>query len=276
MMTNAQLATASLDDIVFDGRNQTYGAYRLRHLYQRHVTRALLIATALLALLVGGPVLARLLKGPEVAVHYVPTGPLNPIAPPLIPDPLPVAPPPVQPVAAHPPQVTAPTIQFTPPKIVDDHQQVEEIANQAELGHAVISTKTTVGPDVVDFNGLAPVEGPAALGDVMKPQVYQYVEQMPELPGGGGTAAIVAAIQKAAHYPALALANGVEGKVFASFVVNAQGEVTDLKIVKGLGAGLDEETLRAIARLPRFIPGKQNGRAVSVQYTVPISYKIGN
>ncbi len=86
----------------------------------------------------------------------------------------------------------------------------------------------------------------------------------------------MAAIQKAARYPTLALANSVEGHVYASFVVNAQGEVTDLKIVKGLGSGLDEETLRAIGKLPHFIPGKQNGRAVSVQYTVPISFKISN
>ncbi len=275
MMTNAQLATASLDDIVFDGRNQTYGAYLLRQLYQRHLMRALLIALSLLALLVGGQALARFMKGPEVAVHYVATGPVNPIVPPLIEEAEKFV---VPPPATHPPrQVVVPTVQLTPPKIVDDHQQVAEIVDQDQLSHARVAATTVVGPATLDTDGLAPVETPAEVGDVMnKPEVFVHVEQMPELPGGGGTAAIVAAIQKAARYPAMALANSVEGKVFASFVVNAQGEVTDLKIVKGLGSGLDEETLRAIAKLPRFIPGKQNGRAVSVQYTVPISFKIGN
>ena len=277
MMTNAQLATASLDDIVFDGRNQTYGAYMLRHLYQRHVTRALLIATALLALLVGGPVLARLLKGPEVVAYYVPTGPLNPIAPPLIPDPL-VVTPPAQPAAAQPKTVAINSTKFDNIKIVHNNIATAEIPEQDQLATTHVANATITGAtNEGDLKGLEGTAGAnAATGETVSDKPYLSVEQMPELPGGGGTAAIVAAIQKAAHYPALALANSVEGRVYASFVVNAQGEVTDLKIVKGLGSGLDEETLRAIGKLPRFIPGKQNGRAVSVQYTVPISYKIGN
>ena len=97
---------------------------------------------------------------------------------------------------------------------------------------------------------------------------------MPELPGGGGAAAIVAAIQKAVNYPAQAVRNNVEGRLFATFIVNEQGDITDIKIVKGLGSGLDEETIRAIKTLPRFIPGRQNGRAVSVSYTVPLNFKI--
>ena len=275
MMTNAQLATASLDDIVFDGRNQTYGAYLLRRFYQRHVTRALLMASTLLGLFVFAPLTAQWLRGPLPVVPLAVVGGGIIVEPPPLADEVtkPVVPPP----AIHPPRrVAVPTVRFTPPKIVEDNRQVEEIANQDELGHATVATATVVGPATLNPDGLAPVEGPAALGDVMKPQVYLSVEQMPELPGGGGTAAIVAAIQKAARYPALALANSVEGHVYASFVVNAQGEVTDLKIVKGLGSGLDEETLRAIGKLPHFIPGKQNGRAVSVQYTVPISFKISN
>ena len=271
-MTNAQPATASLDDIVFDGRNQTYGAYLLRHLYPRHVTRALLIATALLALLVGGPVL-----GPEAVARYVPTGPLNPIAPPLMPDPL-VVTPPAPPAAAQPKTVAINSTKFDNIKIVHNNLTTEEIPEQEQLATAHVASAAITG--AIEEGSLKDLEGTAganaATSDAVGPAFYVSVEQMPELPGGGGTAAIVAAIQKAAHYPALALANSVEGRVYASFVVNAQGEVTDLKIVKGLGSGLDEETLRAIGKLPRFIPGKQNGRAVSVQYTVPISYHLGN
>jgi protein TonB len=109
---------------------------------------------------------------------------------------------------------------------------------------------------------------------VVENKVYTYVEQMPELPNGGGQGAIVAAIQKAVRYPPMALRNQVEGRIFASFTVNPQGDVTDVKVVKGLGSGLDEETIRAIKTLPKFRPGKQNGRAVSVSFTVPITYKI--
>ena len=102
------------------------------------------------------------------------------------------------------------------------------------------------------------------IGETVSDKPYLYVEQMPQLPGGGGTAAIVAAIQKAARYPAPALGNQIEGRIFVSFVVNSLGEVSDVKVIKGLGYGLDEETIRAVKSLPRFIPGKQNGRAVSV------------
>ena len=90
----------------------------------------------------------------------------------------------------------------------------------------------------------------------------------------GGNAAIVSAIPKATKYPPLALRNQVEGRIFVSFTVNAQGDVSDVKVVKGLGSGLDEETVRAVKTLPKFIPGKQNGRAVSVSFTVPITFKI--
>ena len=109
---------------------------------------------------------------------------------------------------------------------------------------------------------------------VLGDKVYAFVEQMPQLPGGGGNGAIVAAIQRATKYPPLALRNQVEGRIFVSFTVNAQGDVSDVKVVKGLGSGLDEETIRAVKTLPKFIPGKQNGRAVSVSFTVPITFKI--
>jgi len=273
MMNNAQLATASLDDIVFDGRNRTYGAYVLRHLYQRHVTRALSIALALLALLVGGQALARLIRGPEVITPFLPTGIGNPeVKPMIIVDPvllpLPIA-------ATQPKTLAINSTKFNNIKIVRNSVVTSDIPEQDQLATVHVANVTvkdgTDEPDVVE---LRPTAAETVVDDEMNGKPFMVVEQMPQLPGGGGTEAIVAAIQKAAHYPAQAMANGVEGKVFASFVVNAQGEVTDLKIVKGLGSGLDEETLRAIGKLPRFIPGRQNGRAVSVQYTVPISFRM--
>jgi protein TonB len=273
MMTNTQLATASLDDIVFDGRNQVYGAYQLRALYQRHVIRALVIATVIFALLLVFPLVAQLLKEdvvvpPKVIVEA------TVIAPPL--DPKTVTPPPVAPPVAPPVRPPAhATVRFMPPVVVPNNQATEEVPEQAALQNTQVSSITSAGSEsVADEPPLEGVEGPKELEGVMKPEIYTFVEQMPELPGGGGQAAIVGAIQRAVRYPAQALRAGVEGKVFASFTVNPKGEVVDVKIVKGLGAGLDEETLRAIKTLPKFIPGKQNGREVSVSFTVPITYRI--
>ncbi|UOQ98457.1 TonB family protein [Hymenobacter sp. 5317J-9] len=275
MMTNTQLATASLDDIVFDGRNRHYGAYQLRALYQRHVTRALVIGTAIFALLLVFPLAAQWLKDrTPVAAPKIDEGNIL-IAPPLDPTipPPPVTPPPAQPPAQAP---TPPSIRFTPPVVAPDPQVTEEVPDQKDLQNARISTVTVEGkddPGLLD-EPLEAVEGPKTVGDAVDTKVYVSVEQMPELPGGGGQAAIVAAIQKSARYPGPALSNGIEGKIYASFTVNPKGEVTDVKIVRGLGYGLDEETMRAIKALPRFIPGKQNGREVSVSFTVPVTFKI--
>ena len=273
MMTNAQLATASLDDIVFDGRNRGYGAYELRALYQRHVARALVIAAAVCALLLGFPLVAQLLRGrlpaapSRVIVDSVLLAP--PIDPAVIVPPLavpPVAPPVQPPVAA--------TLRFTTFVAAPDDRVTEEVPEHAALADARVSTVTTEGSAGPDLAPVEAVESPKELEGVVDHNVYVAVEQMPELPGGGGQTAIVAAIQRAVKYPAMVLHNGVEGKVYASFTVNATGEITDLKIVRGLGSGLDEETLRAIRSLPRFIPGKQNGRGVSVSFTVPVTYQI--
>ena len=276
-MNNAQLATASLDDIVFDGRNQGYGAYQLRALYQRHVTRALVIATAMFALLLVFPLLAQLLKEPvALVVPKIDDGNIL-ITPPLGPDV--VTPPP--PVAARPPvqPPQPPTMKDLIPVVVDDkHAPKEsEVPNQSDLVDKAPGLQTVDGePNAGDSNldDLKPGKTEGTITEAVADKIYISVEQMPELPGGGGQLAIVAAIQRAVKYPSRAIAAGVEGKVYASFTVNSKGDVVDLKIAKGLGAGLDEETLRAIKSLPRFIPGKQNGREVSVAFTVPITFKI--
>ena len=111
---------------------------------------------------------------------------------------------------------------------------------------------------------------------IIQQKVYTYVEEMPKLPGGGGNGAIVAAIQKATKYPPLAVRNQVQGRVFVSFIVNAQGDVEDVKVVKSLGSGLDEEVARAVYQLPRFVPGKQAGKAVAVSFTVPITFRLSD
>ncbi len=274
-MTNAQLATASLDDIVFDGRNRQYGAYQLRASYQRHMTRALIIATALFALLMVFPLLAHLLKS-DVVISK--TGPV--LAQPEIFDlPQPAVTPATPPPAAQrTPPPSTPTVKNLIPVVAKDDKvtKPDEVPNQQELENKQSGVRNIEG----DPNAAATIPDDVPVGPASPPtddlvnRIYISVEKMPELPTGGGTMGIVAAIQKVVRYPSQALRNGVEGRVFVSFTVNQLGDVTDLKIVKGLGYGLDEETMRAIKTLPRFIPGKQNGRDVSVSFTVPVTYRI--
>ena len=100
--------------------------------------------------------------------------------------------------------------------------------------------------------------------------IYTYVEQMPQLPGGGGSGAIIKQIQDNFIYPAGAQQ---EGRVFANFIVAADGSVSNVKIIKGLAPAYDAAVLAAINQLPRFVPGKQAGNPVAVSFTVPVTFK---
>ncbi len=274
-MDNAQLANASLDDIVFEGRNKAYGAYLIRRVYGKHVTRAVLISIAIFALLVAFPLVARMLKKEEVVVEdqmlkvneLMEAPPLDKVAPPPPPPPPPEAPPPP------PPKLS--TIKFTPPIVKKDEEvRKEEIPDQKELEEKVVAAVTVKGntDNPADLKGLEPGEGTKAVEEVVKATPYTYVEQMPVFPGG--QEALLKYIGSNIKYPAMALRNQVEGRVFIKFVVGPDGSVSNVEVQKGIGAGCDEESVRVIKNLPRFTPGKQNGRAVSVYFTVPVTFAI--
>lgn len=100
-------------------------------------------------------------------------------------------------------------------------------------------------------------------------KVYAFVEQMPQLSGGGGATAIVQAIQAKIAYPQ----GAPDGRVFAKFTVAADGSVHDISIVKGLTTATDKAVVNAIKQLPIFEPGRQDGKAVNVSFTVPVQFQ---
>jgi TonB family protein len=103
---------------------------------------------------------------------------------------------------------------------------------------------------------------------------YTYVEQMPQLPGGGGTGAIVQAVLARLVWPVGSPDDdSIGGRVFAQFTVDAAGNVRNARIIKGLSPAFDAATLAAIAKLPHFVPGRQNGRPVAVSFTLPVSFE---
>ncbi|WP_460548446.1 TonB family protein [Hymenobacter daeguensis] len=97
---------------------------------------------------------------------------------------------------------------------------------------------------------------------------------MPQLPGGGGSAAIIKAIQGRLVYPPYAIQQQIEGIVQVHFVVGSNGAVRGERIVRGIGGGCDEQVLAVVRKLPRFTPGTQNGRPVDVGFTVPITFRL--
>jgi len=101
---------------------------------------------------------------------------------------------------------------------------------------------------------------------------FIFVEQQPA--PEGGMQAFYRYVSQKINYPQQAVRQGVEGKVFVSFIVNTDGSLTDIQILKGIGAGCDEEALRVLKQAPRWKPGKQRGRAVRVRMQIPIAFSL--
>ena len=103
-------------------------------------------------------------------------------------------------------------------------------------------------------------------------KVFDVVEQMPSFPGGQG--ALMQWPASNMKYPVIAVENGVQGRVLVQFVVEKDGKVTDVHVVKSVDPSLDKEAVRVVAAMPKWIPGKLNGSAVRVKYTVPVTFKL--
>ncbi len=155
-----------------------------------------------------------------------------------------------------------------PPKIqqpeiieVPDEEEIEE---EIEVDLDVEITEETVVEDIV-FD--EPVEEEVA------EEIFTIVEDQPQ--PKGGMAAFYEYIGKKLKYPAQARRMGIEGKVFVEFVVDKDGTITDVKAIKGIGAGCDEEAIRVIQSSPKWNAGKQRGRPVKVRMILPITFKLG-
>ena len=103
-------------------------------------------------------------------------------------------------------------------------------------------------------------------------EVFRSVEQMPQFPGG--EAELMRYLSSHINYPPMAAEDGVQGKVIVQFVVDKTGKVGEVKVVRSVDKDLDREAVRVCASLPKFTPGRQNGRPVSVWYTLPVSFKL--
>ena len=109
-------------------------------------------------------------------------------------------------------------------------------------------------------------------GPVDEGKVYDVVEQMPSFPGG--PAAMMEFISRSIVYPVSALKQELQGRVIVSFIVERDGRLSNAKVVKSVAPDLDKEALRIVKKMPRWIPGQQNGRKVKVKYTVPVTFRL--
>ena len=103
-------------------------------------------------------------------------------------------------------------------------------------------------------------------------KVYDIVEQMPSFPGG--VTELMKWLDSHVRYPTAAIRDGIQGRVFVSFIVEPNGSVSNAKLVRRVDPRLDQEALRVVAEMPKWIPGKQHGAAVRVKYNVPVTFKL--
>lgn len=173
-----------------------------------------------------------------------------------------------------PPPLLKSTIKFTPPVIKPD----EEVKDTVVIKTQEEVTKASVAISVADVKGSTD-EKAVDIADLNKQvvedtisQPYVYVEQMPQFPGGDN--ALHKFISSNLRYPESAIDNGIVGRVFVQFVVNSSGIITSVKVLRGIGGGCDEEAIRVIKSMPKWLPGKQNGSPVRVQFVLPIVFQL--
>ena len=247
-------------ELVFANRNKEYGAYQIRRKYDKRVVKAMIISLSGIALAVAIPILINYLSHvnfgkkqqmvEEITLAEPP--PIDKTAPP--PPPV-IPPPPVQ-----------QTIKFTPPKVVKDEEVVEPPPpTQEETKDVQVSTDTHEGDkNAVELPPETPVEDEG--------KIFTIVEEMPSFPGGEEK--MLEYVAKNIKYPAMARENNITGRVYVNFYIDKDGKVQSAKIVRGIGGGCDEEALRVVRTMPQWKPGKQNGRAVNVNYNLPINFTL--
>lgn len=143
---------------------------------------------------------------------------------------------------------------------------VNIVSNETRIDIALVMPELGIDeePDIVDIGG--PVE------IISEKPVFMVVEEMPTFPGG--VEALYNFLGSEIKYPAQARDASVQGKVHVSFVVGEDGMLRDIKILRGIGAGCDDEALRVIGEMPKWNPGKQRGRNVAVQFGLPINFVL--
>ncbi len=274
---NNQLDT--LDEIIFSNRNKEYGAYQLRKNYSKYLSKASIIGIGSALLLFGGAWTYNKFIAPNLAKEDVTVVDINledlkqeqEEDKPELPPPPPEEPPPP------PPEVKQ--IKFLPPEPKADEEVIieEPPPRQEETEKAVISNKTVEGDDVVsDFTPPPPpppaVTKPAGLGKPKEEEIFTAVEQQPEYPGGQSE--MYKFVNSNIKYPAAAQRANVSGRVFVKFVVEKDGTIGNVEVLKGIGFGCDEEAIRVIKSMPKWNPGRQNGKNVRVYFTMPVFYQL--
>jgi protein TonB len=164
-----------------------------------------------------------------------------------------------------------PTEQLPPPPPKIEIRQIIEVEDDKKIEEDI--KMPDIETDVNERVAEIPI-APAVEEEKEDPnQVFLVVEE--SAAPIGGMPAFYTFVQKKLKYPAQARRMGIEGKVFVEFVIEKDGSITDVKFIKGIGAGCDEEAVRVVQSAPKWKPGKQRGKPVRQRMVLPIAFKLG-
>jgi protein TonB len=264
-------------DLVFKNRNKTYGAYELRKNNAETTVKAFLYATAFFCLLVITPWLIDLISKTNPAAEN--NEPMRIIEVKLQAGinqvkserkPAPKAP--AKPVQHK-------SIPYASMTVVPENQTESDIPTQEQLMDAVISTMNTNGAENQSLNPIEiqeeisnTTENSALPADNMELYTTDGIERYPEFPGG--QSAFINYLSRNLRYPEAAFERGIQGKVLISFIIEKNGRISNIKILRGIGYGCDEEAIRVLEKSPEWKPGMQNKQKVRVAYTLPINFSL--
>jgi protein TonB len=247
-------------DIVFEGRNKSYGAYELRSANSKTTVKALIIGAVIFSLAVSAPLIASLIpdfseveENRDIKITAVKLPPKE--------QPKENIPPPPPP----PPKVDQ--VKFVKPVVAKAEEVTEEPPKIEEIKDKKLGAETIKGDPDAELT-IEPVgNGPSEV-IAEDNSIYNTagIEVKPEFPGGMDK--FLKFVGKSYNVPE---EEGLKGKVFVTFVVEKDGSLTDIKVIRDIGYGTGKEALRVLKSCPKWNPGEQNGKKVRVLYSLPIS-----
>ena len=267
-MSKIDLVSNEWTDLIFQDKNQAYGAYRLRRGTSKRNIMSIVIMAIAAAIGFSFVLLKNMYDAQQKAKfeQAVEATTIKKVALGKVEQQQKV-------------EKVKSSIKFTAPVIKKDEdvKPEEEMKSQEDLN----KTTTAIGAFDVKGNDDAAGQVLQAKQDIAQPEppkepeenkVFTTVEQMPSFPGGD--AALMKWLSSNVRYPAVAEENGIQGRVVVSFVVERNGNITDVQVVKSVDPSLDREASRVVKAMPNWIPGKQNGSAVRVKYNVPVTFRL--
>jgi periplasmic protein TonB len=273
-MDKKKILQTDILDIIFNERNKEYGAYELRKNYQKRARNAVVISFVFALVAVSAPLIAGfLIDKPQVALPRDPEefiirdvetdvkipesgSTIKKIDEPITPD--------IPTEIVHPTEVIEPIEPPIDLPIVDPGPQGPE---GPELPTGNLDPGTSGGGTATSVSIIELPKEPETTYTL-----EMGLQQYPEFPGGED--ALFNYLSAHIKYPSKAIENEREGKVVIGFVVNKDGEIDEMSVLKSLGYGCDEEAMRVIKDMPKWKAGKNNGKPVKVYYTLPIHFEL--